>query len=79
MIAVPITKRMEIIMNIQDCLISQININYEENGGKKKLWPQIQSSNIMYPNVVIIILVPIIKRNGDYYEYARLSYFMDKH
>ena len=35
MIVVPITKRMEIIMSIQVCLISQINFDYKENGGKK--------------------------------------------
>ena len=36
MIVVPITKRMEIMMRIQVCLISQMNINYNKNGGKKK-------------------------------------------
>ena len=35
MVVMPITKRMEIIMSIQDCLISRININYRENNGKK--------------------------------------------
>ena len=35
MIVVPITKRIEIIMRIQFCLISQINFDYTENGGKK--------------------------------------------
>ena len=35
MIVVPLTKRVEIIMSIQVCLISRLNINYEENGGKK--------------------------------------------
>ena len=32
---VPITKRMEIIMNIQVYHISQMIINYKENGGRK--------------------------------------------
>ena len=32
---VPITKRMEIIMSIQVCLISRMNFHYKENGGKK--------------------------------------------
>ena len=36
MIVVPITKKMEIIMSIQVCLISGMNINYKENGGKKR-------------------------------------------
>ena len=35
MIVMPITKRMEIIMSIQVCLISWMNINYKENRGKK--------------------------------------------
>ena len=35
MIVVPITKRVEIVMSIQVCLISQMNFDYEENGGKK--------------------------------------------
>ena len=30
-----ITKRTEIVMSIQVCLISWMNFNYEENGGKK--------------------------------------------
>ena len=30
------TKRMEFIMSIQVWLISQININYKENGGLKR-------------------------------------------
>ena len=33
MIAVPITKRMEIVMSIQLYLISQMNFDYKENGG----------------------------------------------
>ena len=35
MIAVSITKIMEIIISIQICLISRINFDYMENGGKK--------------------------------------------
>ena len=35
MIVVLITKRMEIIMSIEVCLISRVNITYKENGGKK--------------------------------------------
>ena len=34
-IIVPITKKMDIIMNIQVCLISHMNFGYKENGGKK--------------------------------------------
>ena len=35
MIVAPITKRMEIIMNIHVCLISWMNFDYKENRGKK--------------------------------------------
>ena len=35
MIVMPTTKRMEIVMSIQVRLISWINFNYKENGGKK--------------------------------------------
>ena len=34
-IVVPVTKRIEIIMSVQVSLISQVNINYLENGGKR--------------------------------------------
>ena len=37
MIVVPITKRMEFIMGIQVCLVSWMNFDYKENGGKKVL------------------------------------------
>ena len=33
-IVLPIMKRMEIVMSIQDSLILGVNINYKENGGK---------------------------------------------
>ena len=35
MTIVPITKRMEIIINTYVCFILQINIDYKENGRKK--------------------------------------------
>ena len=35
MIVVPITKKMEIVMSIQVCLISRMNFGYTKNGGKK--------------------------------------------
>ena len=35
MIALPVTERIEIIMGIQVCLISRMNFDYKENGGKK--------------------------------------------
>ena len=39
MIVMPITKRMEIVISIQVCLISRINFDYKENGGKKAFLP----------------------------------------
>ena len=35
MIVVPLTKRVEIIMSIQVCLLSRMNFDYKENNGKK--------------------------------------------
>ena len=37
MIVVPITKRMDIVISIQVYLISWLNFDYVENGGKKAL------------------------------------------
>ena len=34
-IVVPITKEMPIMISVQVCLISRINFDYAENGGKK--------------------------------------------
>ena len=77
MTKVPITKKMEIIMTNQVCLISQMNINYKENSGKKSFSCQTKAS-ILYPNVGNIIIVPNRTKNGDYYENQSLTYFMDK-
>ena len=35
MIALPITKRIEIIMGFKVCPISRMNFDYKENGGNK--------------------------------------------
>ena len=61
MIVMPITKRMEVVMLIQVCLISRMNFDFEENGGKK-LFLQIQSINIVYPNMENMIVMPTKKR-----------------
>ena len=34
-VVVPITKKMENIISVQVCLISRMNINCKENGGRK--------------------------------------------
>ena len=65
---------MEIITSIQDCLISWININYKENGGKKRF---------SYKSKASISCIPIgeldcsanNKMNRDYYEYRSVSHF----
>ena len=44
LIVVPIKERMEIIMHIQVCLISQINFNNRENGRNKSFSCQIKAS-----------------------------------
>ena len=60
MIVMPITKRIEIVMSAQVCLISQMNFDYMGNGGKKTFLanPKI---NIVYPKVENMIVVPITK------------------
>ena len=62
MIVMPITEGIEIIMSIQVCLISRMNINYKENGEKKSFSCKSKNINIMYPNEKNVIVVPIIKR-----------------
>ena len=71
MIAMPITKRMEIVMGIQVYLISWMNFDYEENGGKKALHanPKHQYHISQYGEHDCH---PNNKKNGDYYEYPSL-------
>ena len=61
MITVPITERMKIVMSIQVCLISWMNIDYGK-WLKETDFLQIQSINIMYRNEENVIVVPIRKR-----------------
>ena len=61
-IAVPITKWIEIITSIQFWLILKMSINFKENGGKKSFFLQIQSINILHPNVEKMIVVPITNK-----------------
>ena len=73
-IVMPITKRREIVMGIQVCVISWMNFDYEENGRKKALLAnpkhqyhvsQCGQRDCHGSN----------KKNGDYFEYPSLSYF----
>ena len=61
-----IIKRIEIIMRIQVCPISQINFDSKENGGKKRLFLPNQSINIVYPNKEKVFIVPSHQKDGDY-------------
>ena len=61
MILVPITKGMEIIIGIQVCLISWMNLIIRKIV-EITHFLQIQSINSIYSNKEIIIVVPITKR-----------------
>ena len=61
MIVVQITKRMENIMSIHVCLISQITLIIRKWWKEKLFSLQIQSINIMYPNEENMIVRPIEK------------------
>ena len=61
MIGASITKRMETIKSIQVCLISRWTLVIRKMA-ERKLFSQIQSINIMYPNVENKIVTPISKR-----------------
>ena len=67
MIIVLITKRMEIIMSIHVCLISQINFDYKENGGKKGFLAN-PKHQYHVSQCEEHDLVPITKTNRDYNE-----------
>ena len=78
MIVMPVAKRIEIIMSIQVCLISRVNIKYKGNGGKetfscksKALSRVSQCGEHDYSATN--------KKDYDYYEYPNLSHFMDGH
>ena len=76
-IIVPTTKRMEIIISIQVCLISRMNFDYEENDGNKSFLAnpkhkdrvsQCGKHDCSANN----------KKDRDYYEYLCSSYVTDK-
>ena len=60
MIVVPITKRMEIIMSVQVCLISGMKSDYNKNGGKKA-FPANPNHQYHVSNVENMIVVPTTK------------------
>ena len=61
MIAILITKRMDNVMGIQVCLISWMNFDHNKNGQKKAVLAN-PKSNIRYPKVENMIVMPITKR-----------------
>ena len=73
MIGVPITKRMEIITSIQDCLISQMNFDYKENDGKKTFLANPKHQYRVCQREEQDCSAHI-KKNRDYYKYTSLSY-----
>ena len=77
MIAMPLTKRMEIVIGIRVCLISWMDFDYMENGRKKAFLTnpkhkyhvsQCGEHDCCANN----------KKNGDYYMHPCLSHFMDE-
>ena len=77
MILVPIAKGMEIIMSIQVLLISRMNNNYEENGGKKSFSCKPKAS-ICVSQRKEHDCSAHNKKNGDYYKNPSLSHFTDE-
>ena len=77
MIAKPITKRMEIVMGIQVCLISWMNFDYKENG-RKEAFPANQKHQYHVSQCGEQDCRANNKKNGDYYEYPSLSQFMEE-
>ena len=74
MIVAPIRKRIKIITSIESCLISRMNFDYKEIGGKEAFlanpkhqycasqWEEHDCSTYN-------------RKNGDYYEHPILSHF----
>ena len=71
---VPITKRIEIIISIQICLISLLNISYKEIGEKKAFLanPKHQYHVCQYGEHDYCA---INEKKGDYYKFPSLNHF----
>ena len=76
-IVVPITKRMETIMSIQVCLLSQMNFDNIENGGKKAFLASPKNQYHVSQGGEHVCHAKN-KKKGDYYEYPSSSHFTDK-
>ena len=77
MIVMPITKRMEIIMSIQVCLISWMNFDYKENGGKKAFLAN-PKHQYHVSQCGELDCCANNKKNGDYHVHPHLSNFTDE-
>ena len=77
MVVVPITIRIEIIVHVQFCLISQINFDYKENGRQKTF---LANSKHQYrvSQCGEHGCSANNKNNRDYYEYPNLSHCTDE-
>ena len=76
-IVMPITKAMEIIISIQVCLLSQMNLDFKDNGGKKA-FPANPKRQYRVSYYGERDCNASNKKNGDCYGYPCLSHFMDE-
>ena len=71
------TKRIEITKSIHVCFISQMSLNYKENGGKKAIL-----ANPIHQDSVSQCgeydCSANNKKNGEYYEYPCMSHFTNE-
>ena len=77
MIVMPITKRIEVVMIIQVCLISRMNIDYKENEGKKASLAN-PKHQCRVSQCAEHDCCANNKKNGDCYAYPNLSHFKDE-
>ena len=69
--------RMEIFMSIHVCLISWMNFDYEENGGKKAFLANAKHQYHVSQGGEHDCIASN-KKNGDRYGYPNLSHFVDE-
>ena len=77
MIVMPITKRMEIIISIQVCLLSRLNFDYTKKGGKNAFLAD-PKHQYRVSQCGEFDCRANNKMKGNYYEYPSLSHFMDE-
>ena len=72
-----VTKRMEIVIGIQVCLISWINIDYKENGGKNAFLVNLKHQYRVSQCGELDCCINS-KKNEDYHVRQCLSHFTDE-